>query len=43
MGRVALEDGTEVTGFRCEGYAVTGAQDITAGGGRRNFRLKGAN
>ena len=43
LGRVALEDGTEVTGFLCEAYAVAGAPDITASGGWRNFRVRGAN
>ncbi|WP_433376212.1 allophanate hydrolase [Actinoplanes sp. CA-142083] len=41
LGRVALDDGTEVTGFLCEGYAVAGAPDITAGGGWRNYRMRG--
>jgi allophanate hydrolase len=43
LGRVAMRDGTEVTGFLCEGYAVAGALDITAGGGWRNYRMRGAN
>jgi allophanate hydrolase len=38
---VLLADGTEVTGSLCESYAATGAGDITAPGGRRNFRSKG--
>jgi len=42
LGRVALEDGTEVTGFLCEGYAAAGALDITASGGWRNYRMRGA-
>jgi len=41
LGRVALDDGTEVTGFLCEAYAVAGAPDITASGGWRNYRLGG--
>ncbi|TDO38177.1 allophanate hydrolase [Paractinoplanes brasiliensis] len=41
LGRVALQDGTEVTGFLCEAYAVTDAPDITAGGGWRNYRSEG--
>ncbi|MFI6073380.1 allophanate hydrolase [Actinoplanes sp. NPDC051343] len=41
LGRVALADGTEVTGFLCEAYATAGALDITAGGGWRNYRLGG--
>lgn len=35
LGRVALEDGREVTGFICEGYAAAGAENITAYGGWR--------
>jgi hypothetical protein len=31
----------EVAGFLCEAYATTGALDITAGGGWRNYRLGG--
>ncbi|WP_308121341.1 allophanate hydrolase [Paractinoplanes bogorensis] len=38
LGRIALDDGTEVTGFLCEAYAVAGAPDITASGGWRNYR-----
>jgi allophanate hydrolase len=41
FGRVLLADGTEVTGFLCEAYAVVDAQDITASGGWRNFRMEG--
>jgi allophanate hydrolase len=41
FGRVLLADGSEVTGFLCEAYAVVGAQDITASGGWRNFRMEG--
>jgi allophanate hydrolase len=41
LGRIALDDGTEVTGFLCEAYAATGAPDITASGGWRNYRLRG--
>ncbi|MFF5290851.1 allophanate hydrolase [Paractinoplanes globisporus] len=43
LGRVELDDGTEVTGFLCEGYAAAGAPDITASGGWRNYRMRGAN
>ena len=43
LGRVALDDGTEVTGFLCEAYATAGALDITASGGWRNYRMRGAN
>ncbi|WP_433301814.1 allophanate hydrolase [Actinoplanes sp. CA-030573] len=42
LGRVALADGAEVTGFLCEAYATAGALDITAGGGWRNHRRRGA-
>ncbi|MDQ6422815.1 allophanate hydrolase [Paenibacillus sp. LHD-117] len=37
IGKVELEDGTEVPGFICEGYAahLNGAEDITATGGWR--------
>ncbi|MET8151034.1 allophanate hydrolase [Actinoplanes sp. NPDC049668] len=38
LGRIVLADGTEVTGFLCEAYAVATAQDITAGGGWRAHR-----
>jgi len=35
LGTVALEDGSTVKGFICEGHAVAGATDITAYGGWR--------
>jgi allophanate hydrolase len=35
LGRVALEDGSEVVGFLCEPIATEGARDITALGGWR--------
>ncbi len=35
LGTLALDDGSAVTGFLCEGYAVEQAQDITAFGGWR--------
>ena len=38
LGRIALADGSEATGFLCEAYAVGAAQDITAGGGWRAHR-----
>ncbi|MEU7908439.1 allophanate hydrolase [Actinoplanes sp. NPDC049118] len=38
LGRIVLADGTEVTGFLCEAYAVAAAQDITASGGWRAHR-----
>ena len=37
IGRVALADGSEVSGFVCEGRAVAAAQDITEHGGWRAF------
>jgi allophanate hydrolase len=37
IGNVTLDDGTAVKGFICEPYAVTGARDITAYGGWRNW------
>ncbi|TVY09707.1 allophanate hydrolase [Paenibacillus cremeus] len=39
IGKVELEDGTEVPGFVCEAYAAAdaGAEDITAFGGWRAF------
>ena len=41
VGRVTLADGSEVTGFLCEPYAVEQAADITASGGWRAY-LAGA-
>lgn len=35
LGRVELEDGSEVIGFICEGYAEAEAENITASGGWR--------
>ncbi|WP_424767669.1 allophanate hydrolase [Paenibacillus sp. sgz302251] len=37
IGKVELGDGTEISGFICEGYAALGAEDITASGGWRNL------
>jgi allophanate hydrolase len=37
IGTVELADGTEVAGFVCEGFAVDGAEDITAHGGWRGW------
>lgn len=37
IGKVELEDGTEVSGFICESYAAFNAEDITALGGWRNL------
>jgi allophanate hydrolase len=41
VGRVTLADGTEVTGFLCEPYAVEQAREITAFGGWRAFLAQG--
>ncbi|MFC7062437.1 allophanate hydrolase [Halobacillus seohaensis] len=38
IGKVELEDGTEVPGFICEGYAETVSEDITALGGWRQVK-----
>ena len=37
VGRVALADGTEVTGFLCEPHTVEAAREITSYGGWRAF------
>jgi len=37
IGRIALDDGTAVSGFLCESFATAGAADITATGGWRKF------
>jgi len=37
VGKIMLEDGTEVTGFLCERHAVKDAQEITALGGWRAY------
>ncbi|PWV95983.1 allophanate hydrolase [Paenibacillus cellulosilyticus] len=37
IGKIELADGTEVTGFICEGYAEQTAADITAWGGWRAY------
>ncbi|MFD1136513.1 allophanate hydrolase [Paenibacillus urinalis] len=36
IGKIELEDGTEVPGFICEAYAAEGAENITQAGGWRN-------
>jgi allophanate hydrolase len=38
LGRIALDNGAEVTGFLCEAHAVEGARDITEFGGWRAWR-----
>jgi allophanate hydrolase len=37
IGRVELADGSEVSGFVCEGHAAAGARDISAHGGWRAY------
>jgi allophanate hydrolase len=37
IGKLELADGAWVSGFICESYATTGAQDITALGGWRSY------
>lgn len=38
IGKVALEDGRQVSGFLCEAHALQGATEITQFGGWRAFR-----
>jgi allophanate hydrolase len=38
IGSLELEDGTRLSGFLCEGYALAGAQDISSFGGWRAYR-----
>ncbi|MDM7854952.1 allophanate hydrolase [Cellulomonas alba] len=42
IGTVVLDDGSEVSGFLVEPYAVRGARDITAFGGWRAYLAAGA-
>jgi allophanate hydrolase len=37
IGRVQLADGSEVTGFVCEGHAAADAEDVTVHGGWRAY------
>ncbi len=37
IGKMTLDDGTQVPGFLCEAHAVAGAQEITALGGWRAY------
>jgi len=37
VGKIELEDGSQVMGFLCESYAAEGAQDISSFGGWRAF------
>ncbi|TCR69556.1 allophanate hydrolase [Rhizobium sp. BK376] len=38
IGKVVLDDGSSVSGFTCEAYAVEGAEDVTRHGGWRAYR-----
>jgi len=38
VGKVRLDDGSEVSGFVCEAHGIAGARDITGFGGWRAFR-----
>ncbi|MDO1582898.1 allophanate hydrolase [Rhizobium oryzicola] len=38
IGKVTLDDGSQVSGFLCEPYALQGAQDVTHFGGWRAYR-----
>lgn len=40
IGKVETQDGRQLPGFICEGYAVAGAKDITELGGWRQYLLK---
>jgi allophanate hydrolase len=42
VGKLSLEDGSEVTGFLCESTAITGQADITAYGGWRSYHASTA-
>jgi allophanate hydrolase len=37
VGKIALEDGSVVTGFLCEAYALAGAEEITGYGGWKGY------
>jgi len=43
IGKIKLEDGSQVSGFLCEGAAVAGAEDISALGGWRQYLQGGGN
>ncbi|HVZ88453.1 MAG TPA: allophanate hydrolase [Polyangia bacterium] len=38
IGRIELDDGSNVSGFLCEGHALDGAREISSFGGWRAFR-----
>ncbi len=37
IGKVRLDDGSQVSGFLCEPYAIQGAQEVTDLGGWRAY------
>ncbi|MCJ8510439.1 allophanate hydrolase, partial [Rhizobium lemnae] len=37
IGKITLDDGSQVSGFLCEPYALGNAREITALGGWRNY------
>ena len=37
IGKVTLEDGSQVSGFLCEPYAIEGAREVTEFGGWRQY------
>ena len=37
VGKVALDDGSEVSGFLCESHAIAGAEEVTRFGGWRAY------
>ncbi|HEY8358467.1 MAG TPA: allophanate hydrolase [Ramlibacter sp.] len=37
IGKITLDDGSQISGFLCEAHAVAGAEDITSYGGWRAF------
>ena len=42
IGKIALDDGSMVSGFMCEHYALAGATEITAYGGWRHYLTRHA-
>ncbi|MFG1391482.1 allophanate hydrolase [Xanthobacter agilis] len=42
IGKISLDDGTSASGFLCEAHALAQAEDITAFGGWRAWRARGA-
>jgi allophanate hydrolase len=37
IGKVTLDDGSQVSGFLCEPYAIKGAEEVTELGGWRAY------